>query len=209
MIIRKPESDNLAAIREWCDRAFGVRFCTYCQVPLGQRLFIECQDCSAILCAECFSIGAEIGPHTNDHSYCVRDAAAVDLFHTGWTFADEYSLLESMLDYGLGNWQKVSERVGRFSVEECRTHYAAVYFGHAHAPLPNVTLLLGPSQSKTVPCCPFHSDPEAVATLGEKYTRLTRLLGQDARYTCFVGSRLDFGYLAIPRPPLDGPPGVF
>lgn len=62
---------------------------------------------------QCFTSGAEIGPHRNDHAYKLVDHCAVSIFggRGNWTGREELQLLEAMELYGFGNWEFVAKHV--------------------------------------------------------------------------------------------------
>lgn len=46
---------------------------------------IKCAVCPDFdLCLDCFSVGAQITPHQNDHAYRVMDCLSFPLFHPDW-----------------------------------------------------------------------------------------------------------------------------
>ena len=115
--------------------------CKYCQEDVvGLR--VKCAQCTDFeLCLQCFSAGAEIGPHKNDHPYQFKvwvpliygnrqtnllsiscnmlyipihqDAGAVGLFigKNGWTAKEEQHLLDAIEQYGFGNWEDISTHI--------------------------------------------------------------------------------------------------
>jgi transcriptional adapter 2-alpha len=100
--------------------------CDYCRRDLSTSLRIKCNECSNFdLCLECFSVGAEITPHKNTHSYRVIDSLSVPVYTIDWGADEETLLLEGIERFGL-HWMQVANHVGR-SAEECMTHYFKVY----------------------------------------------------------------------------------
>lgn len=78
------------------------------------------------LCLDCFAVGAEITPHRNYHAYRVVDNLSFPVYTLDWGADEEMLLLEAVELYGLGNWSRVGEHVGK-PPEDCRSHYFAVY----------------------------------------------------------------------------------
>jgi transcriptional adapter 2-alpha len=59
--------------------------CNYCQRDISAAVRIKCAVCPDFdLCLECFSVGAHIWPHANDHAYRVVDNLSFPLFHPDW-----------------------------------------------------------------------------------------------------------------------------
>ncbi|KAI7838949.1 hypothetical protein COHA_007308 [Chlorella ohadii] len=116
----------------------GLYHCDYCHKDLSSTLRIKCAVCKDFdLCLECFSVGVElnVAGHKSGHAYKVVQSLGFPLYHPGWRADEELLLLEGIEIYGLGNWPKVSEHVGK-SLEEVRGHFLATYIEHDNAPLP-------------------------------------------------------------------------
>lgn len=110
--------------------------CDYCQRDLSTSLRIKCAVCSDFdLCLECFSVGVEITPHSNDHAYRVVDNLSFPVYTPDWGADEEMLLLEGVELYGLGNWSKVAEYVGK-APDDCRSHYFTVYVETETFPVP-------------------------------------------------------------------------
>lgn len=62
---------------------------------------------------QCFSSGAEIGPHKNDHAYRFVDHFAVSIFggKGSWSGREELQLLDAIETYGFGNWENISQHM--------------------------------------------------------------------------------------------------
>ncbi|KAJ8935420.1 hypothetical protein NQ314_012840 [Rhamnusium bicolor] len=92
---------------------FAKVSCTYCQEEInGVR--VQCCVCPDFdICLQCFSVGAEIGTHSNDHSYKFVDHCAVSIFggRGAWTGKEQLQLLDAVELYGFGNWELVSQHV--------------------------------------------------------------------------------------------------
>ncbi|PRW56050.1 histone acetyltransferase complex component [Chlorella sorokiniana] len=122
----------------------GLYHCDYCHKDLSSTLRIKCAVCKDFdLCLECFSVGVElnVAGHKSSHAYKVVQSLGFPLYHPGWRADEELLLLEGIEIYGLGNWPKVSEHVGK-SLEEVRGHFLATYIEHEGAPLPRRELAM-------------------------------------------------------------------
>ncbi|CAH1399415.1 unnamed protein product [Nezara viridula] len=108
---------------------FAKYSCTYCLDEInGVRVkCVECKDFD--LCLQCFSVGAEIGPHKNDHSYQFVDPGAIEIFRSKnkWTAREELQLLNGIEQYGFGNWEEISQRIETRTADEVRDEYMAHY----------------------------------------------------------------------------------
>uniref|UniRef100_A0A3N7FRX5 ZZ-type domain-containing protein n=2 Tax=Populus trichocarpa TaxID=3694 RepID=A0A3N7FRX5_POPTR len=52
----------------------------YCEKDVTGKVRIKCAECLDFgLCAECFSVGAEVGPHKSNHPYRVMDNMCTEL----------------------------------------------------------------------------------------------------------------------------------
>lgn len=121
------------------DQKRALYHCNYCQKDITNVVRIKCAVCSEVdLCVECFSTGAEITPHKNDHDYRIIDNLTFPLFTPDWSAEDELLLLEGIEMYGLGNWTEVAEHVGTKTKAACRSHYFSTYINVPTAPLPDL-----------------------------------------------------------------------
>lgn len=104
--------------------------CTYCQEEIN-GVGVKCAECVDFdICLQCFSSGAEIGPHKNDHSYSLVDHCAVSLFggKGNWTGREELQLLDAMELFGFENWDCVSRHMKTRTPEEVKEAYISRYF---------------------------------------------------------------------------------
>ncbi|XP_076637946.1 transcriptional adapter 2B isoform X3 [Colletes latitarsis] len=103
--------------------------CTYCQEDItGLRVrCVECPDFD--LCLQCFSAGAEIGPHKNDHSYQFMDSGTISIFNGrgNWTAREQLRLLDAIEQFGFGNWEDISKHIETRTPEEAKEEYIARY----------------------------------------------------------------------------------
>ncbi|XP_056640082.1 transcriptional adapter 2B [Diorhabda sublineata] len=103
--------------------------CTYCQEEIN-TVRVKCCVCVDFdICLQCFSVGAEIGPHRNDHAYKFVDHCAASIFggKGAWTGKEYLQLLDAVELYGFGNWELISEHVETRSPEEVKEEYIARY----------------------------------------------------------------------------------
>ncbi|XP_075221685.1 transcriptional adapter 2b-like isoform X2 [Lycorma delicatula] len=106
---------------------FAKYSCTYCQSDIT-GLRVKCYECQDFeLCLQCFSAGAEIGPHKNDHSYQFVDSGALDLFRdrSGWSAREELQLLNAIERYSFGNWETISQQIETRTPDEARDEYVS------------------------------------------------------------------------------------
>lgn len=114
----------------------GLYHCDYCSKDLSTSLRIKCAVCPDFdLCLECFSVGAQIAPHSSDHAYRVVDNLSFPVYTLDWGADEEMLLLEGVELYGLGNWAKVGEHVGKHA-DDCKVHYFEVYVETDTFPVP-------------------------------------------------------------------------
>ncbi|XP_015187188.1 PREDICTED: transcriptional adapter 2B isoform X2 [Polistes dominula] len=108
---------------------FAKYNCTYCQEDItGLRIkCVECQDFD--LCLQCFSAGAEIGQHKNDHSYQFMDSGTISIFNGrgNWTAKEQLRLLDAIEQFGFGNWEDISKHIETRTPEEAKEEYIARY----------------------------------------------------------------------------------
>ncbi|XP_050509666.1 transcriptional adapter 2B-like isoform X1 [Diabrotica virgifera virgifera] len=103
--------------------------CTYCQEEIN-NVRVRCCICPDFdICLQCFSIGAEIGPHKSDHAYQLMDPCSTSIFggRGAWTGGEHLLLLDAVELYGFGNWELISEHVETRSAEEVKEEYIARY----------------------------------------------------------------------------------
>ncbi|XP_052823620.1 transcriptional adapter 2-beta isoform X2 [Octopus bimaculoides] len=88
------------------------RSCCCCQCDIV-GFAIQCDQCIEIdLCLQCFSLGAEVGPHRRDHNYRIlSDMIGPFNIQKPWTLVEETMLLDAVEQYGFGNWHDVANHV--------------------------------------------------------------------------------------------------
>ncbi|XP_038601373.1 transcriptional adapter 2-beta [Tachyglossus aculeatus] len=110
----------------------GKKYCVYCLAEVSPLRFrcTECQDIE--LCPDCFSAGAEIGPHRRWHGYQLVDGGRFTLWgpdaEGGWTSREEQLLLDAIEQFGFGNWEDMAAHVGASRTpQEVMEHYVSMY----------------------------------------------------------------------------------
>ncbi|KAK6932847.1 SANT/Myb domain [Dillenia turbinata] len=143
--------------------------CNYCNKDITGRVRIKCAMCSDFdLCIECFSVGAEVTPHKNNHPYRVMDNLSFPLLCSDWNADDEMLLLEGIEMYGLGNWAEVVEHVGTKSKEQCIEHYDIYYLKSPCFPLPDMSHVVGKNRKELLAMAKGHGEEKkGFSLLGE------------------------------------------
>ncbi|XP_037963208.2 transcriptional adapter 2B isoform X2 [Plutella xylostella] len=103
--------------------------CTYCQEEIN-GIRVRCAECTDFdICLQCFSLGAEIGPHKNDHSYQFMDSGAFGIFlgKTSWSANEEVRLLDAIEQFGFGNWEDIAKHIETRTPEEAKDEYITRY----------------------------------------------------------------------------------
>uniref|UniRef100_A0A0C9RBJ0 Transcriptional adapter n=1 Tax=Fopius arisanus TaxID=64838 RepID=A0A0C9RBJ0_9HYME len=156
--------------------------CTYCQEDIT-GLRVKCVECQEFdLCLQCFSAGAEIGQHKNNHSYQFMDSGTISIFsgRGNWTAREHLRLLDAIEQFGFGNWEDISKHIETRTPEEAKEEYMARYLDgnigkHTWPPTesykPNLTDQtssdhgpLSPDLTSRLP--PLDITPEEAAQLG-------------------------------------------
>ncbi|VDL94653.1 unnamed protein product, partial [Schistocephalus solidus] len=75
----------------------------------------------------CFSCGVEAGHHKRTHKYNVKLSTPSKGILNGWSDEEDLSLLDAIEQYGLGNWEDVSDKCVKKSPKECFDHYNTFY----------------------------------------------------------------------------------
>ncbi|XP_018370679.1 PREDICTED: transcriptional adapter 2B isoform X2 [Trachymyrmex cornetzi] len=156
--------------------------CTYCQEDIA-GLRVKCIECPEFdLCLQCFSAGAEIGQHKNNHAYQFMDSGTISIFNGrgNWTAREQLRLLDAIEQFGFGNWEDISKHIETRTPEEAKEEYIARYLNgnigkHTWPPtdsyVPNLTDQtksdhgpLSPDLTSKLP--PLDITPEEAAQLG-------------------------------------------
>ncbi|KAF3422385.1 hypothetical protein E2986_07872 [Frieseomelitta varia] len=180
--------------------------CTYCQEDIS-GLRVRCVECPDFdLCLQCFSAGAEIGPHKNDHSYQFMDSGTISIFNGrgNWTAREQLRLLDAIEQFGFGNWEDISKHIETRTPEEAKEEYIARYLDgnigkHTWPPTesykPNLTDQtksdhgpLSPDLTSRLP--PLDITPEEAAQLGYMPQR------DDFERVCFKLKSTDYNHEA-------------
>ncbi|XP_038701483.1 transcriptional adapter ADA2b-like isoform X2 [Tripterygium wilfordii] len=140
--------------------------CNYCKRDITGKIRIKCAACPDFdLCAECFSVGAEVTPHKSHHPYRVMDSLSFPLTCPDWNADDEILLLEGIEMYGLWNWAEVAEHVGTKSKEQCIDHYSTVYLNSPCFPLPDMTHVIGKNRKELLAMAKGQGDDKKGSTM--------------------------------------------
>lgn len=71
------------------------QICSYCFRDLSSQFMVHCAECECFqLCSDCFSVGVELSPHKNTHSYRIVDNLDFPVLTKDWTALEELLLLE-------------------------------------------------------------------------------------------------------------------
>ncbi|XP_059438871.1 transcriptional adapter ADA2b-like isoform X2 [Corylus avellana] len=162
-------SESAAAGQGTSEGKRALYHCNYCNKDITGKIRIKCVVCPDFdLCIECFSVGAEVTPHKNNHPYRVMDSLSFPLFCPDWNADDEILLLEGTEMYGLGNWAEVAEHVGTKSKEQCIEHYTNVYMNSPYFPLPDMSHVVGKNRKDLLAMAKGHSeDKKGFPMIGE------------------------------------------
>jgi len=99
--------------------------CMNCFKELGDR-YIQCHECICVLCCDCFAKGTELRDHKSDHSFSVV-RQDLSVLAKNWTAVQELQLLDSVLQFGYGNWAEIARTVAGKNEIECKEHFEDVY----------------------------------------------------------------------------------
>ncbi|XP_063539132.1 transcriptional adapter 2B isoform X1 [Cydia strobilella] len=103
--------------------------CTYCQEEIN-GIRVRCTECTDFdICLQCFSLGAEIGSHKNDHAYQFMDSGAFGIFlgRSSWSANEEVRLLDAIEQFGFGNWEDIAKHIESKTPEEAKDEYITRY----------------------------------------------------------------------------------
>lgn len=124
----------------------GIRYsCDNCYIDITNIPRIQCAICTEEidLCIQCFSEGVSFDDHLPTHSYRILKPLDFPIFTpsspcsnsdsdaSSWKAEEELLLLESLEQYGMGNWDEIGESISSKTSEQCYHHYFKVYLpGH-------------------------------------------------------------------------------
>jgi len=112
--------------------------CTYCQEDINGP-GVQCAECDDFdICLQCFSSGAEIGPHKNNHAYKLithkndapKEETTNNIFggKSNWTGREHLQLLDAMDQCSFGSWDYVAaELIDTKLAEELKEEYISRY----------------------------------------------------------------------------------
>jgi hypothetical protein len=67
--------------------------------------------------------------HKANHAYIVFDNLISPLFDQSWTSQEELSLVQGIMNYGLGNWHDIAENfLKNKTAVECEEHYFGIIY---------------------------------------------------------------------------------
>lgn len=123
-------NSNLFTFCDICLKLSGFCICEKClscenslSVP-----FIECTQCENVnLCCKCFATGREFSTHESNHSYRVIQHNFELFEHSGWTAAEELTLLDVLSTYGYGCWELVANKLKGRTSAVIKQHYDRLY----------------------------------------------------------------------------------
>ncbi|KAJ3669481.1 hypothetical protein LUZ60_011431 [Juncus effusus] len=141
--------ENMSSGQGGSDGKKALYHCNYCNKDISGKIRIKCSKCPDFdLCVECFSVGAEVTPHKNNHPYRVMDNLSFPLICADWNADEEILLLEGIEMYGLGNWTEVAEHVGTKNKDQCIEHYDTAYMNSPCYPLPDMSRVNGKNRKE-------------------------------------------------------------
>merc|ERR1719334_425727 len=92
------------------------------------QIYVKCAECIKVqLCMQCFSSGQGPNEHQKTHKYSIVDNGSFSLFDPEWTASEEHILIDSVEQYGLGNWEDVGDNLPMKRVKDVENHYHQVY----------------------------------------------------------------------------------
>lgn len=127
-------------------------YCYACKCIISEP-YVRCAICNYVtLCTSCFAKGKEKLGHESDHDYMIIHNDFSLLVDSGWTAREVKSLLDSLREYGFGNWSSISNSVLSKSAKECKRYYLQYFVDNPSIPgLPT----FGPSATSFYGCEPI------------------------------------------------------
>ena len=103
--------------------------CVNCAEINPRQIKVKCCECPGelLLCLECFSCGVELGKHKRTHSYTFYDPGSFPLLTPDWCAADEIQLLESLEEFGFGDWEACNKYLENKTPREIHSHFEEFY----------------------------------------------------------------------------------
>jgi len=102
-----------------------LKTCNTCSIPLHSN-FIDCCECEANLCFNCFRRGKELKDHRSYHKYSIV-RTDFNLLDKNWTADEECRLLDCVLDCGYGNWQQIAKFFKNKDTASIQQHFNKIY----------------------------------------------------------------------------------
>lgn len=104
--------------------------CTYCQDVIDS-LTVVCLECSYFqLCLACYSHGAEIGDHKNNHGYKLKGQKSPGQYlvtSDGWTGDDLMQILDFAEQYSFGCWDELPKNIINRTPTEIKFQFAKYF----------------------------------------------------------------------------------
>lgn len=101
--------------------------CQHCQED-ASVIHIKCVECqNTTICLQCFSRGSEFNTHLNGHSYTVVNKGMFTLIDQTWSASEEKTLLDTIEQFGIGNWDDSGQNLERRTAKEIEEHYMNCY----------------------------------------------------------------------------------
>ncbi|XP_046854461.1 transcriptional adapter 2-alpha-like [Xenia sp. Carnegie-2017] len=133
----------------------GKKVCFGCKMYLTEP-YIKCVECSTSvwICLHCFAQGYEASSHKNNHDYEVI-SLDFSIIEDTWNAVEEIVLLDSIAEFGLGNWSDIACRVRTKSPEECERHYLSNYINNPKQSLQWISEFVPPDATNNFFMIPY------------------------------------------------------
>uniref|UniRef100_A0A8C6DPH0 Transcriptional adaptor 2A n=1 Tax=Moschus moschiferus TaxID=68415 RepID=A0A8C6DPH0_MOSMO len=121
--------------------------------------YIKCAECDPppfFLCLQCLMRGFEYTKHQSDHTYEIK-TSDFPVLDPSWTAQEEMTLLEAVMDCGIGNWQDVANQMCTKTKEECEKHYMKHFINNPLLASTFLKLKQAEEAKTTDTAIPFHS----------------------------------------------------
>jgi len=132
---RKVNADKDVTKRRNVDMPYKYQ-CDSCNRDITNVVRIQCAECDIDLCVKCFSSGVELKKHKNNHPYKIIEVCDFSIYDEDWGADEELILVDLCEQYGLGNWEQISENLGSKTKKECQEHYFDIYVNSPNWPYP-------------------------------------------------------------------------
>ena len=119
------------------NKPITTNVCATCHRLIGDEYYISCTKCENYhQCLNCFSVGAQNNKHLKTHPFVLLTRGNKVIYEKGWTLFEEISLLITLQQHGIDNWDSAAFFISTKTPEECRRHYEKIYLNHDLAPFP-------------------------------------------------------------------------